>query len=127
MKFYDESKNKNAIRLAWTIDHLEQFLYAQMHKDLTDAGFNLVSDPGPGVARIRVALTDLKKGTPALNVIPQTKLTGLGLGQASWRRSEVVDSQTGKQFLAGIISQTGSRFSLSGLSSWGDVEAVMKG
>ena len=58
-------------------------------------------------------------------MLPQTKLTGLGLGQASVEM-EAVNSMTDVQLAAAIISQTGSRFSLSGLSKWGDVEAVMK-
>jgi hypothetical protein len=75
------------------------------------------------VARLRVAITDLQPSNPALNVLPQTKLTGRGLGQAS-AEFEPVDSRTDEQISA-IDAQTGSPLSLSGLSKWGDVEAVM--
>ena len=106
------------------VTHLEQFLYTQILKDKPKQ-YQIVSTPGPGVARMRIAITNLEKSNPALNVLPQTKLTGAGLGQAS-AEFEMVDSQTDAQLAAAIISQTGSRFSLSGLSAWGDVEAVMK-
>ena len=107
------------------VKHLEEFLYTEIIKDKPADRYEIVSTPGPGVARMRCAITNLKKSEPALNVLPQTKLTGVGLGQAS-AEFELVDSQTDTQLAAAIISQAGSRFSLSGLSAWGDVEAVMK-
>jgi hypothetical protein len=103
--------------------HLQEYFYQQIVKDKPDR-YEIVSTPGPGVARIRCAVTNLQKSTPALNVLPWTKLAGVGLGQVS-AEMELVDSQTGKQLAAAINSDTGSRFSLSGLSQWGDVEAVM--
>jgi hypothetical protein len=104
-------------------EHLEQHLYQALRKSMAEH-FEIVDQSGPGVARLRVAITNLKKATPALNIIPQTKLTGLGLGEAS-AEAELLDSVTGKQLAAAIDSSQGSRFSLSGLSQWGDVEAVM--
>ena len=80
----------------------------------------------PGVARIRIAVTDIKKGTPALNVLPQTKLTGLGLGGASME-AELVDAKTGAQIAGVVQTGRGSVVSLSGLSSSGDAKAVMQG
>jgi hypothetical protein len=121
--FYDETTAEKL--KPEDIQHLEQFFYAQLVKDLQAAGFAIVSTPGPGVARLRIAITNLKAGTPALNVIPQTKLTGLGLGQTA-AEGEMVDSVSGVQLAAAVKSDTGSRFSFSGLSKWSDVEAVMK-
>jgi hypothetical protein len=80
--------------------------------------------PGPGVAILRVALTDIDKSTPAMNVLPQTKMTGLGIGGASME-GELLDSQTGEQIGAVIQNQKGKRISLSGLKKWGDAKAVM--
>lgn len=121
--FYDKSEAKD-VKPA-DIKHLEQYFYEQLRKDLLAADFNVVTDPGPKIVRLRIAITNLKAGTPALNVIPQTKLTGIGLGQTA-AEAELVDSVTGRQLVAAIKSDTGSRFSLSGLTRWGDVEAVMK-
>lgn len=120
--FYDPASEKGVSQK--DINHLEQYFYTQLQNDLKAQRFNLVANPGPGVLRIRIALTDLKKDTPALNIIPQTKLTGVGLGQAS-AEVEAVDSQTGEQLAAAVMSQTGSRFSFSGIHEWGDVEAVV--
>jgi len=106
------------------VAHLQEFLYSEIIKDKPDR-YEIVTTPGPGVARMRIAITNLEKSTPALNILPWTKLTGVGLGQTS-AEMELVDSMTDIQLAAAITSDTGSRFSLSGLSAWGDVEAVMK-
>jgi hypothetical protein len=105
------------------LEHLKQYMYQAVRQSLAER-YQIVSDPGPGVARLRIAITDLKKSSPVLNAIPQTKMTGVGLGQAAVE-GEMVDSQTGKQIVAAIDSETGSRFSFAGLSKWGDVEAIM--
>ncbi len=86
--------------------------------------YMIVSQPAAGVARVRVAITDIERSTPALNVLPQTKLTGAGLGGASME-GEIIDSQTGKQIGAVIQSQKGKMISLEGLTEWGDAKAVM--
>jgi len=86
--------------------------------------YKTVSHSGPGIARIRVAITDIDKSTPAMNVLPQTKMTGLGIGGASME-GELLDSRTGEQIGAVIQSQKGKRISLSGLKKWGDAKAVM--
>lgn len=88
--------------------------------------YKVVSRPGPGVARVRIALTDVKKSSPALNVLPQTKLVGMGLGGVAME-GEIVDTQTGRQLAALIESRLGERISLDGLSKWGDAKAVIDG
>jgi Protein of unknown function (DUF3313) len=120
--FYDGEAARNISNE--DIARLESFFYDQVQQNLS-ASYPIVTTPGPGVGRIRIAITNLKPGTPALNVIPQTKLTGLGLGAASGE-VEIIDSVSGEQIAAGIETQTGSRLSLSGLAKWGDAEAVMK-
>jgi hypothetical protein len=98
-----------------------------MHNAIVNAirdRYMVVSQPAPGVARLRIAITDVDKSTPALNVLPQTKLVGMGLGGASME-GELLDSKTGEQIGAVIKSQKGSRISLSGLKEWGDAKAVM--
>jgi hypothetical protein len=80
--------------------------------------------PGPGIGRIRIAITDLKKSKVLQNIHPASKLMGSGLGGAS-AEIELVDSETGLQISAAIESQLGNRFSLDGVSSWGDAKAVM--
>lgn len=104
---------------------LANYMYNALIKEISDH-YMIVSQPGPGIARVRVALTDIQRGTPAWNVLPQTKLTGLGLGGASIE-GEILDSQTGDQIGALIESRKGKMISLSGLKKWGDAKAVMDG
>jgi hypothetical protein len=87
--------------------------------------FDIVSQPGPGVARIRVGITDIKKSTVALNVLPTTRLAGAGLGGASVE-AEIVDSVTGKQLAAIVEGRLANRINLpAGWSDLGDAKAVM--
>jgi hypothetical protein len=98
-----------------------------MHNAIVNAirdRYIIVSQPGPGIAKIRVALTDIEKSTPALNILPQTKISGIGIGGASME-AEVIDSRTGEQIGAVIQNQKGKRISMSGLKKWGDAKSVM--
>jgi hypothetical protein len=100
-----------------------------MHDALVNAikdRYQVVYRAGPGVARVRVALTDLKKANVLMNVHPASKLIGSGLGGASLE-AELVDSQSGQQIAALMESQLGERLSLDGLSEWGDAQAIMDG
>jgi Protein of unknown function (DUF3313) len=98
-----------------------------MHTALVEAiedEYEVVYRPGPGVARARVALTDIKKAQVLLNIHPASKIMGAGLGGASLE-AELVDSQTNEQIAALVESQLGNRLSLDGLSTWGDAKAIM--
>lgn len=105
------------------VNELVQYMERAMHNALLDH-YQVVRQAGPGVARIRLALTDLDKSSPALNVIPQTKLIGTGLGGATME-GEILDSLSGEQLAAVVQSQKGKRLSLSGLSKYGDAKAVI--
>jgi hypothetical protein len=122
VKLYDE-KTGRQISPADVL-HLEQYFYSEVLKQMPDR-YQTVPESGPAVARLRIAITNLEKSNPSLNVLPQTKLTGMGLGPVS-AEMELVDSMTGEQLAAAIDSNTGGKFSLSGLSAWDDVEAAMK-
>ena len=101
------------------------------HKDLVTkleaANYSVVHTPGPGVARMRVAITDIDNSNPLLNIIPQTHLMGVGLGGASME-AELVDSRSGKQIAAVVQGKRGSRLSFAGMGSrQGDAKAVCAG
>lgn len=117
------SKAKGADISSKELAELRQYMYATIHNAVLDH-YNVVRRAGPGVARIRVALTDIKKSSPAMNILPATKIAGIGLGGASME-AELIDSQTGEQIIAVIDSQEGKRLSLEGLSKWGDAKSVM--
>ena len=105
------------------VKDLRNYMHASIIEALSD-GYDIVHQPGPGVARIRVALTDLEKSNVPLNIWPSTKLSGIGLGGATME-AEVVDSQTGEQIQALVELQKGNRFSFDGISKWGDAKGVM--
>lgn len=122
VKLYNSSSETEVS--AKDIQHLTDFLFQQLSQVLTSK-YTIVTQPGPDVARLRIAITDIKPSTPALNVLPQTKLLGLGLGELSVE-AEIVDSTTGTQLAAIVESDEGSRLSTAGLSRWGDVEEIMR-
>jgi hypothetical protein len=119
------SKAKGTDISSKELAELRQYMYAVIHNVILDH-YSIVRKPGPGVARIRIAITDIEKSSPVLNAVPHTKLVGAGLGGASME-GEVVDSVTGEQIAAVIHSQKGKRLSLKGLSKWGDAQAIMYG
>lgn len=92
---------------------------------LTSRGFQLSDHPDVGVARVRIALTEVHKSKWFLNLHPATKVTGLGVGSASME-AEVIDSITGKQLAAAIKTGRGNQFELDTFSRLDDVKDVIK-
>jgi hypothetical protein len=105
------------------VKDLQDYMHKSLIAALSDR-YEIVSRPGHDVARVKVALTDLKKSTVILNIMPTAKATGVGLGAATME-AEIIDSRTGQQLRALVEMQRGNRLSLDGLSKWGDAKAVM--
>jgi len=105
------------------LEDLRNYMHTTVVNAISDR-YTIVFQPGPGVARLRIAITDLKKSKVLQNIYPTSKLIGSGLGGAS-AEMELIDSQTGAQLAAAMESQLGNRFSLDGVTSWGDAKAVM--
>lgn len=107
------------------LKELADYFHGEVVKALSER-YRVVSAPGPGVLRIRFAITDIKKTIPAMNIHPGTKLTGVGLGGASVE-AEALDSQTGERVAAVVDSQKGTRLSLTaGLTRYGHAKQVMR-
>ncbi len=103
------------------VTFFHQKIVEELEKD-----YQVVSSPGKGVVRVRVAITDVEKTNPLLNIHPGTKLTGAGLGGAGMEM-ELVDSVTGQTIGAAIDNQKGSRLSLvAGVKWFGHAQAVME-
>ncbi len=102
---------------------LKNYMHTALVKAIEDR-YGIVYHPGPGVARVRVAITNLEKSKIIQNILPISKVAGTGLGGASLE-AELLDSQTGEQIGALVESQSGKRLSLAGYSTWGDAKAVM--
>jgi len=107
------------------ISDLANYLHSAIIKAISDAGYKIEYRSSPGIARIRVAITDLEKTNVALAAIPQSRmLTGAGVGGAAME-AEIVDSMTGKQIAAIVETKAGSRVPFTGLSDWGGAKSVI--
>jgi len=98
---------------------------AEQLREALSKRYQVVSAPGPRVLRLRVALTDIKKTIPAMNILPQTKLSGVGIGGASME-AEAVDSQSGERVLAVVDSGKGSFMAIkAGLEPFGHAKELI--
>ncbi len=86
--------------------------------------YPVVDRPGQGVARLRIAITDVKSSKWYLSLHPASKLTGAGAGEAAME-GELVDSVTGAQIAALVESQRGSQFELDTFSKFDDSKDVI--
>jgi len=105
------------------VTDLTNYLHARIVKAVKDSGNRVVYQPASGVARIRVALTDIDRSTAA-SLMPQAKLMGAGIGGASME-AEVVDSMTGEQIGAVVESKKGSKMPFANLGEWDAAKQVM--
>lgn len=105
------------------INDLTNYMHSRIIQAVRRSGKKVVYQPAAGVARLRVALTDINKST-ALSYLPQAKLMGAGLGGASME-AEIVDSITGEQIGAVVESKKGSKMPFSNLGEWDAAKQVI--
>lgn len=107
------------------LTELTSFFREEAVKALSEQ-YQVVEQPGPGVLRIRAAITDIQKTQPLMNIHPATKLSGVGLGGASME-AEALDAQTNERVLAVVDSRQGDRMAIAaGLDEVGHAKQVMK-
>lgn len=90
-----------------------------------ERGLTVTDAPEEGVARIRLAITDIRKGTWWLNVHPISKLSGAGIGGAAME-AEIVDSDSGIQLAAMVQRGWGNRFEIDTFNELDDVKDVLQ-
>lgn len=122
VSFQNDPKSDNKLS-GEQITDLTNYMHSKILEAVQGAGKQVVYQPAAGVARIRVALTDIEK-TSAVNMIPQASLLGAGIGGASME-AEVLDSITGKQIGAVVESGKGSRIPFTNLGDWTAAKGVM--
>lgn len=61
-----------------------------------DGGFEIVTMPGPDVAEIHLAITDVQESWPVFDALPRFKFADAGLGGLA-TEGEIVDSLSGVQ------------------------------
>jgi hypothetical protein len=108
------------------LDELLAYAHEQLERVLNEGDvFSVATEPGEGVARMRLAITDVDATIGALNVTSYTKVTGAGLGGAAIE-GEIVDAMTGEQLGATIRWGGGSRFGRAGYTKLGDAKIILK-
>lgn len=122
LNYHAEAKGRGADQAK--VDQLANS-FRQGVIDSLSADYEVVEQPGPGVMRIRPAITDMIASNPILNIHWLTKATGLGLGGAALE-AEFVDAQDGEVIVAVVATNRGNPFDwLGGLVEWQYTEDVL--
>jgi hypothetical protein len=88
--------------------------------------YTVVTEPGPGVARVRAAITGIKKNVPLASVRSVTKAPEIGLGGASME-AEALDAQTGERLAATVDSRSGSVLGATGRrETYDDAKEILR-
>jgi hypothetical protein len=88
--------------------------------------YTVVTEPGPGVLRIRAAITGIKKSVPLASARSVTKAPDFGLGGASME-AEGLDAQTGERVTAVVDSRSGSVLRVTGQRQpYDDAKEIMR-
>ncbi len=116
-------------------DELKELADA-FHKAMAEAlqdAYPFVDKPGPGVLRVRAAITDVVASKPALNTVTSVIPIGIAVstvkrgvtgthsfvGQASME-AEFLDSRTNERLAAVIDTKAGEKYKVvKGMSKWG--------
>jgi hypothetical protein len=120
---------------------LEKYFHNSMVKALTGAGYQVVEEPGPGVARIRAAFTDLVPVNPVMNtattIIPQMRIVSGVIGAATGSNLFVgqvgieaafLDAQSNELLAQNVAKEAGKKYipftdrTFDPTSTWGQVE-----
>jgi len=101
------------------------------------ADYEIVNEPGPGVLRIRMAITEAEKSKDILDVfftmeqqelhIPGGKVMTIDAGSVAGRvgiEGEITDAGNGEMLAAAVDNRSGSRIDLK--ASWNDVEQAFQ-
>jgi len=109
------------------LKELADYFRDQMASRILSSGkYEIVHAAGPGVLRIRAAITDVQPSKVLLNVTPVVGATGVGVGGASME-AECLDTESGERILAVIATRKGDPFEVQeGSSKWGDTQAVLR-
>ena len=120
------------------LDQLTSQLYWAIRKELeVGGGYVMVQQPGPGVMRLRLAVTEVRHSRPLLDltttVLPPALVvstarrlatgTHMFVGKAAIE-AEMVDSLSGKRLLAAVDERAGRKTIRGKLDAWDDVQSA---
>lgn len=117
------------------LNALVGYLYSSLREQL-GKDYQIVDSAGPGVLRLRVALTEADAGRPVMGVLSsvvpvsvalsalKTAATGHGTGTGSARvEMEMLDSQTRQRLAAAVDAQSGNKRDFFGnFNKWDDAQ-----
>ena len=107
------------------LEYFDNAIIEQLSNDNHNGpGYEIVEEPGDGVARIRIGINDVEETIGELNVLIYTKITGAGLGGAA-AEGEMVDSLSGDQLAAAVRWGSGSRILRAGFTHTGDAKIAI--
>jgi hypothetical protein len=122
-----------------TLKELSDTFHKAVVEALGDA-YPLVDEPGPGVMRVRIAITNVVPSKPALNTITSVVPMGLAIstikkgvtgthsfvGQASME-AELLDSLTNERLAAAMDTKAAEKYKVfKGMSKWGHAKDAFK-
>lgn len=122
------------------LNGLVGYLYSTL-RDQLGGDYQIVNAAGPGVLRLRVALTEAGAGKPVMGVISsltppgialstlKTVATGKGTGTGSARvEMELQDSQSKQRLAAAVDAQSGNKRDFFGnFDKWDDAQDAFDG
>ena len=114
--------------------YLSQFLWSRLNEEFRK-DYIMVQEPGPGVMRLRVGITEAGKNIPVLDNLTAPVSMVLSDGKKSLGgiqpfvgkatiEAEATDSQTGELLAAAVDRRGGGKYAWKSLHRWGDVEAA---
>lgn len=101
-----------------------RYFRASAVSNIRSLGLAVTDTPGPGTARVQIALTDIAESTWWRKIHPVWRSLGAGTGGAAME-AEIVDSITGRQVAAVIQSVSGNQFDFTAFSTLADVKSAI--
>jgi hypothetical protein len=122
------------------LNALASYLHSTVQEKLSK-DYKIVKAPGPGVLRLRMALTEAGAGKPVLGVLSsvappsiaisalKTAATGSGTGTGSARvEMELLDAQSRQRLAAAVDAQAGNKRDFFGnFNKWDDAQDAFDG
>ena len=115
---------------------LATFFRQAVIEELGKGGYQVLEKPGPGVARVRAAITDVNVSTTGANVATKAAGMAAGIGflipnvdvGGASIEVEILDSQSNERLVAVVDAERGRRFfNLKGMKKVGDAKKAFKG
>lgn len=117
------------------LNALVGYLYSTVREQLKQ-NYHIVNTPGPGVLRLRLAITEAGAGKPVMGVVSsvvpvsvalsamKTAITGSGTGTGYARvEMELLDANTQQRLAAAVDAQSGDKRDFFGsFSKWDDAQ-----